>query len=155
MAHSEIAQREAVLARAAYTAGVTYVIENPVDSSRRGSAYFSQRFQRHTRRSGSFRLVQMTQPMEVTLSQCAFQGEFQRITSLLAAGPWASRLQALAWAQCTHRTHQKAAKEYSQDGVSEAERAAAYPPLFAAVVGVMLEDGAPVGRNVLASLLCE
>lgn len=45
--HNELARRAAALAWAAYNAGATYVIENPVDRGAKGSPFFSARFRKH------------------------------------------------------------------------------------------------------------
>lgn len=72
------------------------------------------------------------------MAQCAFQGEFQKLTTLMAAGPKAARLQALSWAQCQHTRHEHRARGRTCDGSSEAARSAAYPPFFNATMAWLL-----------------
>ena len=79
-------------------------------------------------------LEQETAPVWVSLAQCAFLGDFQKLTSLMAAGPRAQRIRALAWARCAHTAHVSRARGRAPDGSSEVARAAAYPPVFNAAV---------------------
>ena len=150
--HNELAERSATLARAAYEAGATFVVENPVDRGERRSPFFSRKFRRHvpiwllpTMR----KLAEETSPLWVSVAQCAFLGEFQKLTTLMAAGPRAGRLRAVEWARCTHESHPRRARGWTRAGGSEASQAAAYPPVFsAAVIGVLFAGCAPRAESV-------
>ncbi|KAL3895429.1 MAG: hypothetical protein SGPRY_013516 [Prymnesium sp.] len=135
--HNVLAARAAALAHTAYEAGSAYVTENPVDRGLRGSPFFRVKLRRHASLwllPVMQRLEWETAPVWVSLAQCAFLGDFQKLTSLMAAGPRAQRIRALAWARCAHTTHVSRARGRAPDGSSEATRAAAYPPVFNAAV---------------------
>lgn len=139
--HNELAKRAAALAMAAFMVGATYVIENPVDRGMRRSPHFSRRFRRHVPiwlLPVVRRLARETGPAWVSFAQCAFRGEFQKLTTLMAAGPRAAQLRALEWATCEHDHHVRRARGRAASGASEAAEAAAYPPLFNAAVTAIL-----------------
>lgn len=153
--HNALAGKAAQLARAAFATGATYVVENPVDRGERGSEYFRVRFREHAPiclLPVMRQLGEETGAETVTVAQCAFLGEFQKITTLMAAGPRAHRLRELSWARCTHHRHVRRARGKSAEGGSEAMMAAAYPPVFnAAMVGLLFADAVVGGETLRAA----
>ena len=141
--HNAMADFSAALAHAVFDAGRTYVVENPVDRGMVGSPHFRWATRRHVPLwlMPSFReLSKGTRARWVTFAQCAFGGDFQKMTTLMAAGPRAAALRQLERMVCTHGSapHARQAKGYDLDGKSNSAAAAAYPPLMCACVAALL-----------------
>jgi len=148
--HNAMADFSAALAQAAFDAGCTYVIENPVDRGMVGSPHFRWATRAHVPLwlMPSFRkLSKATKARWVTFAQCAFGGDFQKLTTLMAAGPRAATLRSLERKVCVHgsQAHARQAKGYDLDGKSNSAAAAAYPPLMCACVAALLVAPACLG----------
>lgn len=62
-----------------------------MDRGAAGSPYFSAKLSKHATLwllATMRRLAQTTGPTLVTVALCAFRGEFQKLTTLMASGPW-------------------------------------------------------------------
>ncbi|KAL3909143.1 MAG: hypothetical protein SGPRY_009532, partial [Prymnesium sp.] len=121
------------LAVAAYEVGATYIIENPVDRGWVGSPHFSWKARGHVPLWLMPQIRQLredTRPVWSSFAQCAFRGEFQKWTTLMASGPQASRLRAVNNIGCAHTSHTRVARGRDLSGSSEAEAAGEYPILM-------------------------
>lgn len=139
--HNEFVRFTAELATAAYQAGSTYIIENPVDRGYVGSPHFSWKARGHVPlwlMHDIRQLSKSTRPRWLSFAQCAFGGEFQKWTTLMTSGPRAHCLRSLGGMGCGHTSHTRVAKGRDLFGNSEAEAAGAYPPLMCAVVAFLL-----------------
>lgn len=139
--HNRLVDASIQLARAAHSAGATFIIENPVDRGQPGSHLFEQRFSEHaplwllpTVQS----LQKDTSAIIVSFPQCYFNGKFQKWTSLMAAGPRASTLTCLSQATCTHDSHTKTRSGIDTLGRRTSEESGEYPPLLNACLAALL-----------------
>ena len=118
------------LAQAAYDAGCTYVIENPVDYGQPGSPYFDWAAREHCPlwlTTPMRRLARATRAKFVSGCQCMLGGDFKKATTLMAAGPLADRLNSFGSLVCTHVKHTRVAFGQQADGRNHSADAAAYP----------------------------
>ena len=106
--HNDLTDISVRIARAAYRAGGTFVIENPIDRGDRESKWFNKRFADHVPlwvMPGVCELADEVKPVWVSVPMCAFKGEFQKYTTLMAAGPTAAYLRVLNYLTCSHTSH--------------------------------------------------
>lgn len=139
--HNEFVRFSAEVARAAWAAGATYVLENPVDRGLRGSPHYSHRLRRHVPlwlMPDIRELARETSPCWVSFPMCAFGGPFQKWTTLMAGGARARRVRALGGCLCSHAQHERRARGTSSSGRTEASVAGEYPTLFNASMAWIL-----------------
>lgn len=128
--HNTLVELTEELATAAYEAGCTYVVENPVDYGAHGSRYFSWAARAHCPlwlASPMQRLAQATGALFESGCQCMIGGDFRKATTLMAAGPLADRLSSFGELHCTHTEHARVAFGMAPDGSYNSAAAAAYP----------------------------
>lgn len=151
--HNEFVRLTAELAAAAHTAGTTYIIENPVDRGYVGSPHFGWKARGHVPlwlMPEIRQLSRSTRPKWLSFAQCAFGGDFQKWTTLMASGPRAHKLSGIGDLGCSHASHTRVAKGRDLSGNSEAEAAGEYPPLMCAAVAFLLHrDGQWSSREEL------
>lgn len=153
--HNDLAAVSAELAQAAYDAGSTFVLENPVDRGDASSVHFEERYADHAPlwvMPDIIRLASATQPRWASLPMCAFQGEFQKWTTLMAAGPVASNISVLGSLTCAHHSHTATARGTDEKGVPLSENAGVYPTLFAATMAALLDGSTPTIGELQAAL---
>lgn len=106
--HNTLVEFSAQVALAVHAKGGTFCIENPVDRGMPGSPHFKWAARGHAPlwlHSAMRKLAKATTPHWVSHTQCAFQGDFQKWTTLMAAGPKAARIRALKVMVCTSVHH--------------------------------------------------
>lgn len=148
--HNGFVRFKELVALAAWEAGVTFVIENPVDRGMRQSAQFSWWWREHVPlwlMPAMRRLAGAVRAEWVSLPRCVFGSEFQKWTTLMAAGPRAVALRSLRGLTCAHASHARRARGLHTAGGSESARAGAYPVLFCATVAGLLSGGVPVSGH--------
>lgn len=137
--HNRMVDASVSIARAAFHAGATFVIENPIDRGRVGSIFFQRKWRQHA----PLWLMPAVQELQadtdahlITFPQCALGGQFQKWTTLMVAGPAAGALQPLDGLRCDHHKarHTRVAKGTEPDGSPSSAAAAAYPPIMNVVV---------------------
>ena len=142
--HNEFVYRSVALASAAFQAGATFVIEHPLDRGQLGSPYFLWDARPHASlwvTPPVMQLVSDTNASFVHFPQCAFGSPFQKLTTLLTAGPASARLRVLGNLRCEHRTHGALARGFREDGIARSAETAAYPPLMCTTaVALMVLD---------------
>ena len=139
--HNEMVRRSCVLASIAWSAGGTYVLENPADVGDVDSHLFRE----EEVESPSIwlmpcviELMQETGAGPIIFPQCALGSEFQKQTQLLAAGPRAERLRILDTLKCECTSHAKRAEGFDEHGRARSAEAAAYPPQMCGVCCALL-----------------
>lgn len=153
--HNDLASLSAKLAQTAYQAGGTFVIENPADRGDRASSLFEERFADHAPlwvMPAIRHLGRQSSPVWVTVPMCAFMSEFQKWTTLMAAGPAAAYLLVLNHLPCLQPTHAATAEGEDEVGVPLSVRAGEYPTLFSATVAALL-DGCQPSQEELRGIL--
>lgn len=116
-------------------------METPVDRGMRGSPHFSWRTKEHVplwlipEMRGLAREAATTR---VSFRQCAFRCDYQKWTTLMAAGPRAARLRELGSLTCKHSRHGRQAKVYDVNTGSGTAESAEYPTLLCATLVFML-----------------
>ena len=103
--HNVLVEFSARVALAAFEAGATFVIENPPDRGQPESHLFRWTARQHAPlwlTPCMQSLAAVTKAIMLTFPQCALGSDFQKWTSLMAAGPRAQQLQALGRLTCSH-----------------------------------------------------
>ncbi|KAL3932946.1 MAG: hypothetical protein SGPRY_000496 [Prymnesium sp.] len=133
---------------AAFEAGATYVVENPIDRGKRGSAStFANAFQNTDPSCCCQRCVRG--------GDCDHRAERlpRRVPKAYYAdgggASSASIVGVVVGPQCTHQQHARRAQGKSSDGSSEVARGAAYPPVFNAAMVDLLFASADVSGETL------
>ena len=145
--HNEFVCRTVALASAAFNAGATFVIEHPLDRGQLGSPYFLWDARPHASlwiTPPMLQLARSSRAEYVHFPQCAVGSPFQKLTTLLVAGPAADRLQAMGRLQCQHQVHAALAAGFDAEGRALSAEAAAYPPLMSATAASLLLTVEPV-----------
>ncbi|KAL3906109.1 MAG: hypothetical protein SGPRY_010673 [Prymnesium sp.] len=153
--HNELVAVSAELARATYDTGGTFVIENPVDRGDTTSVHFKERYADHAPlwvMPHIVRLASATKPRWASMPMCAFNGEFQKWTTLMAAGPAENSISVLGGLPCTHLSHTMTARGTDERGVPLSEKAGEYPALFAATAAALLDGSSPTIGELQAAL---
>jgi len=135
--HNALVEFSAKVALAAFEAGATFVIENPPDRGRPTSRLFRWASRDHAPlwlMPCMKALAKETKAIRLTFPQCALGGDFQKWTALMAAGPRAQQLEALAALRCVHSKHARVAEGRDGNGASNAAASGAYPLGMAAFV---------------------
>ena len=135
--HNALVEFSAEVALAAFEAGATFVIENPPDRGRPTSRLFRWASRDHAPlwlMPCMKALAKETKAIRLTFPQCALGGDFQKWTALMAAGPRAQQLEALAALRCVHSKHARVAEGRDKNGASNAAASGAYPLGMAAFV---------------------
>ena len=116
----------------------TFVIENPPDRGQPESHLFRWTARQHAPlwlTPCMQSLAAVTKAIMLTFPQCALGSDFQKWTSLMAAGPRAQQLQALGTLTCSHvGKHIRVAEGRDAQGKSNAAASGAYPIGMAAFV---------------------
>ncbi|KAL3897027.1 MAG: hypothetical protein SGPRY_013139, partial [Prymnesium sp.] len=97
-------------------------------------------------------LADQSEPSWITVPMCASKSEFQKWTTLMAAGPAAANLLALNGLPCTHAAHAATAEGEDERGVPLSVRAGEYPTLFSATVAALLDGSRPRHEDLRAVL---
>ena len=146
--HNEFVFRTVALATTAFQCGATFVIEHPLDRGQLGSPYFLWDARPHASlwvTPPVVQLVRSTRAEYIHFPQCAVGSPFQKLTTLLSAGPAAGRLLAMSRLRCEHQVHAALAAGFDAEGRARSAEAAAYPPLMSATVASLLLTEEPVG----------
>lgn len=153
--HNDLASLSAELALTAYRAGGTFVIENPADRGDRECKLFEERFADHAPlwvMPAIRHLAGQSSPTWATVPMCAFRSEFQKWTTLMAAGPAATNLRVLSYLPCLHPTHTATADGEDEAGTPLSVRAGEYPTLFSATVAALLDGCQPSSEELREAL---
>ena len=149
--HNRLVTISVRIARAAFDAGLTFVIENIPDSGMRGSPHFRWRLRDHCPlwlMREVRELAQSTSPRWATGALCRCGSEFQKYLTLMAAGPRADRLLPFNRLVCNHTSHARRAIGLAPDGTPNSAAAGVYPPILCAWALAALFtdrlDGVPV-----------
>jgi hypothetical protein len=130
---NKLIQRAEALAYVQWRVGGTYYIENPADVGCWASPHF-----KWSRRdavslwitSPIRRLAQLTDPTWGTTAMCGWAGPFQKLTTIMAAGPGAPPVITINSIQCNCESHALLADGLDSEGRQLSELAGQYPPLF-------------------------
>ena len=128
--HNGFISFSATLAQAAFDAGATFVVENPVDLGMRGSPYYQWRKRQHCPlwlTTPMRELARRVSPTWASGCQCMLGGDFRKATTLMSGGPRAQRIASFSALRCVHATHARVAYGTDSDGLHNSAAAAAYP----------------------------
>ena len=128
-AANDVTDRAMSVAHVAARIGASVVIENPVWRGE-GSPWCKERFRDHASLWDMpvvRRWRHLVGAQGVHCAQCAFGGEFQKLTTFLCTPDMLGALASFASARCFHTKHAEVAHGRGEDGKHVTARAAAYP----------------------------
>ena len=126
--HNKLAAFTIEVARTATLHGISVAIENPADRGDEESPAYWHRYRDH---GSLWRLPQLRELglRQRTFSQCAFDADVQKLTTIAYSQALGVALDSLSLRQCTHgfKGHKHVAHGRDEDGRGRASMAAAYP----------------------------
>ena len=131
--HNAFVTFAADAARAAEEAKAVWAIENPASQAQSGHAWPAFADRATIWDTPIFlELIKATLSHLITFSQCMFDGDFRKDTTLLCSASLLPYMTAFTDAMCSHSnsSHRKVAAGLDAQGRPLPEQAAAYPPLM-------------------------
>ena len=137
--HNQLAAFTIEVARTAIQRGVSVAIENPADRGEEDSPAYWHRYRDH---GSLWRLPQLRELglRQRTFSQCAFNADVQKLTTIAYSAELGVALDSLGQRQCTHgfKGHKHVAHGRDEAGRGRANMAAAYPADMCAFLAAAL-----------------